>query len=136
MKKAEAFPSRFFKADDVRDHPVLVIAGVEYETLKNREGKDEQKPIVSFRKTKKLLVCNVTNFDAIVDITGEADSDDWPGHAVRLYDSEVQVGKEMKDCVRVRKPPQGELKVAAKTKKPPAKDGGAAKPDMNDEIPY
>ena len=94
MKKTDVFPSRFFKADDVRDHPTLTIAGAEYETLKNHKGKDEQKLVVSFRKTKKLLVVNVTNFDAIVEATGEADSDDWPAHAIQLYDSEVQVGPE------------------------------------------
>ncbi|MGB9043800.1 MAG: hypothetical protein WCC81_15160 [Pseudolabrys sp.] len=138
MKRNDAFPSRFFKADDVRDHPTLVIADAVYETSKNHNGKDEQKLIISFRKTKKLLVCNMTIFDQIVDITGEADSDDWPGHAIQLYDSEVQVGSEMKGCVRVRAPEQGELKpkaAAAKTtKKPPAKADGDG--DMDDQIPY
>ena len=133
MKKSDVFPSRFFKADDLSDPPTLTIAGGKYETLKNHKGKDEQKLVLNFLKTKKLLVVNATNFDKIVEVTGEADSDDWPGHAIQLYGTEVQVGTEMKPCVRVRAAAQGELKAAAKTKKPSTKAGGD---DMDDAVPY
>ena len=143
MKRDDAFPSRFLKAGDLNGKPVtLTIASVTYETLKNRKGLDEQKPVIAFLKTKKLLVANVTNFDAIVDVTGEADSDDWPGHKIEAYPSEVQVGAEMKPCIRVRAAPQGELKpkAVAKSKKPPAAKATATVPpahdDMDDEIPF
>lgn len=127
MKKSDPFPSRFFKADEVSNSPTLTIAGVKYETLKNHKGDDEQKPVVSFLKTKKQLVVNATNFDAIVAVTGEPDSDDWPGHAIQLFGTEVRVGTEMKPCVRVRKAAQ-----LAKTKKPPTK----ASDDMDEAIPF
>jgi len=138
MKRADVFPSRFFKAADLGGKPVtLTIASAKYEPLKNHKGDDEQKLVVSFLKTKKLLVVNVTNFDAIVLATGEADSDDWPGHKIELYPSEVQVGSEMKPCIRVRGAAQGELKpkAAASPKRPPAK-GKADDDDMDDQIPY
>ena len=132
MKKNDVFPSRFLKAGDLNGEPItLTIASAAYETLKNHKGNEEQKLVVGFRKTKKLLVVNVTNFDAIVDASGEADSDDWIGHKIEVYPSEVQVGTEMKPCLRVRAPSQGELKAAAAKKKPPAETN-----DMDDEIPF
>jgi hypothetical protein len=138
MKRDEAFPSRFLKAPDLNGEPlILTIAGANYEPLKNHKGNEEQKLVLSFLKTKKLLVVNVTNFDAIVEATGEADSDDWPGHKIEVYPSEVQVGTEMKPCIRVRTAAQGELrpKAAAKPKKPPAKAKAGAD-DMDDAIPF
>ena len=114
MKKSDVFPSRFFKADDVSVPKTLTIVGGEYETLKNHKGKDEQKLVLSFLKTKKLLVVNVTNFDKIVEVTGEPDSDDWGGHAIQLYATETQVGTEMKPCVRVRKAEQPDLALKKK----------------------
>ena len=109
MKRDDVFPSRFFKAADLGGKPVtLTIASAKYEPLKNHKGDDEQKLVVSFLKTKKLLVVNVTNFDAIVLATGEADSDDWPGHKIELYPSEVQVGNEMKPCIRENEEAVGE----------------------------
>lgn len=136
----DAFPSRFLKAADLNGKPLtLTIASAAYETLKNHRGTDEQKLVVSFLKTKKLLVVNVTNFDAIVDATGEADSDDWPGHKVEAYPSEVQVGAEMKPCIRIRGPEQATLKPGTATKRPikkaaPPKANGDD--DMDDAIPF
>ena len=132
----QAFPSRFLKAGDLNGKPLtLTIASAAYETLKNHKGADEQKLCVGFLKTKKLLVVNVTNFDAITDATGEADSDNWPGHKIEVYPSEVQIGSETKPCLRVRAPDQAELKAkptATKrpTKTPPPDD------DMDDAIPF
>ena len=132
MKKNDVFPSRFLKAGDLNGEPItLTIASAAYETLKNPKGSEEQKLVVGFRKTKKLMIVNVTNFDGIADATGEADSDDWINHKIEVYPSEVQVGTEMKPCLRVRAPSQGELKAAVAKKKPPAETD-----DMDDEIPF
>lgn len=141
MKKSDVFPSRFLKASDLNGDPItLTIASAGYETLKNYKGNDEQKLVIGFLKTKKHLVVNVTNWDAIVDATGQADSDDWIGHKIEVYPSEAQVGAEMKPCIRVRGTAQGELKPKAATKKataekPVAKELALAD-DMDDEIPF
>ena len=136
MKKTDVFPSRFFKADDVSDKPTLTIASADYEVLKNFKGKDEQKLVITFRKTKKQLIVNATIFDSIVEITNEPDSDDWPNHSVQLYATEVQVGTEMKPCVRVRGPDQAELKPKATATKRPVKPAKGEPDDMGDEIPW
>jgi hypothetical protein len=141
MKKSDVFPSRFFKADDVTIPQTLTITDGEYEMLKNHKAKDERKLVLSFLKTKKLLIVNVTIFDQIVEVTGEPDSDGWAGHAVQLYATTTQVGTEMKPCVRVRAPEQPDLALKKQKPKTPKKDDVAAKPashadDMDDEIPF
>lgn len=135
MKKSEAFPSKYFRADDFPNPLTLTIASATWETLKNPKGEQQQKVVLGFKKTRKLLPLNVTNFDSVVDATGEADSDDFPGHQIQLYASEVQVGSEMKPCVRVRAPEQAELK-PAKNKSAAKADADADADDMNDPIPF
>jgi hypothetical protein len=137
MKKNDVFPSRFLKAGDLNGEPLtLTIASAAYETLKNHKGSEEQKLVVGFRKTKKLLVVNVTNFDAIVDVSGEPDSDDWIGYKIEVYPSEVQVGTEMKPCLRVRAPAQGELPKAKAENKRPVSAKEADDDDMDGDIPF
>jgi hypothetical protein len=128
----DAYPSRFLKAADLKQPTTLTISDVAFETLKNN-GQDERKLVMSFKGTKKVLVVNKTNFEAIVDITGEDDSDHWPTHKIEAFASEAQLGSKMVPCVRVRQPAQGVLKAEkakAKPTPPPADD------DMDDEIPF
>ena len=140
MRKPDVFPTRFLKPDDLNGKFVpLTIAGVSYEPLKNFKGKEEQKLIISFRETKKQLVCNATIWDQIAEATGKDDSDDWPGGAVEAFGTEVQVGAEMKPAVRIRAAQQASLDVAAPAKKQPDKkqpDKTVSHDDMDDEIPF
>ncbi len=69
MKRSDLWESRFLKSSDLQGRPTdVVIDRAETETLKNGKG-EERKLIVYFRGKKKSLVVNMTNFDAIVDIT-------------------------------------------------------------------
>ncbi len=101
---------------------------------------------------KKCLPLNLTNFDAVVAITGEDDSDNFPGHKLELYPTQTEMRGKMTDCIRIRPPAQPELSAktpAAKSgpakKKPataakPKQDGAAEKPtlaeEMDDEVPF
>jgi hypothetical protein len=138
MKKSDVFPSRFLKPDDLNGKFVpLTIATAMYQTLKNFKGKDEQKLVLTFNETRKELVCNATIWDSVVDATGKDDSDDWPGCAVEAFGSEVQVGSEMKPCVRLRAAAQASLDVAAPAKKQPEKkQPEKSHDDMDDQIPF
>jgi len=73
----------------------------------------------------------VTNWDAVAGITGEEDSDDWPGAKLELYPTKVEMRGEPKDAARIRAPEQAELKVTTTRRKikPPPDD------DIDDEIP-
>jgi hypothetical protein len=123
MRKHQAFPSRFLKAADLGDEPItLTIQSVTYEDLKDHDGRSRKKPVVSFTKTPKVLVINATNFDAIVDVTGQDDTDNWPGQKITVYAGEVEVnGKTYphRSCPQAR-----------------SHSHEAAGPDMDDTIPF
>jgi len=136
VKKSEAFPSRYLKCDDLNDKPITVtIESVTFEELTTPDGKKQNKVILHFAGAKKILPLNVTNFDSVVDITLEDDTDRWPGTKIELYPSEAQIGSKMVACVRIRAPEQGELPTKKPAKKPaPAK--ATAGDDMDDVIPF
>ena len=55
-------------------------------------GRDrELKATVGFREFKKRLILNETQFNAIVEISGQDDTDNWPGVRVRLRPSTVTI---------------------------------------------
>jgi len=132
MRKSDFWKSKYIKAEDLGDKPtVLTIKSVSSEMLRTN-GREDCKPIIRFEHAQKGLVLNLTNWDTIVDITGEEDTDRWPGHRVELYASTVEVSGETKPCVRIRAPEQGELSSAAKKADVPKSLRG----DMDDEIPF
>jgi hypothetical protein len=130
----EVFPSRFLKAADLGGKPTVVtIKEVSREKLKNGNGEETSKSIAYFKGAKKGLVLNVTNWDKIADITGEDDSDNWPGHRIEVFPTTTEIGGETKDCIRVREPAQGEL---PKPKKPVVVPKPPLSEEMDDEIPW
>ena len=133
-KRDDVFPSKYLKAADLGDEPITVtIASATQEVLKNPEGKEQSKTVLSFKGAKKVLPLNMTNWDRVAEICGD-DSDDWAGQKIELYASETQMGGKIVACIRVRTPEEAELKVKpAKVSKPkPA----APADDMDDEIPF
>ena len=63
----------------------------------------------AFKGAKKTLPLNLTNWDAVADITGEDDSDKWPGHAIELYPTTTAMKGKPVACIRIRPPAQREL---------------------------
>ena len=110
MRKDDVFPSRFLKASDLGGKAIVVtIASAVLETLKSTEGKEQSKIVLGFVGGKKVLPLNVTNFDAVVDASGEGDSDRWIGHKIELFPSRTAMGGKMVDCIRIRPPAQPQL---------------------------
>lgn len=106
MNFNEMFPSRFLSADHLmaKDGSYrevgLTITHVGMETI--GEGRDAvEKPVVYFEESKAGLVLNKTNGTSIKKLYGP-NSDNWAGKRIVLYKTEVQVGSEMKDCIRIR----------------------------------
>jgi hypothetical protein len=88
----EMFPSRFAKAPDLNGKPLgVTITGADRETMKDTSGKEKEKLILSFKEIKKQLVLNATNWDAIVDVLDEANSDDWVGGRIELYPAKTNL---------------------------------------------
>jgi len=74
--KAEELGPKFRKA--------VVIDNVQME----KTGTDT-KPVMYFRGNDKGLVLNKTNVNALIDILGSAESDDWIGRRVQIYTAMV-----------------------------------------------
>jgi hypothetical protein len=130
MKRSDLWPSRFLKAEDLQGRSINVtIERAVSEVLKNGKG-EETKVVIYFQKAKKALVCNMTNFDSIVDVTGIDDSDKWAGHKIQLYPTTTVMSGKPTPCIRVRQPGPPSSNV---TQPPP----NEPPPDESDEsIPF
>jgi hypothetical protein len=99
MKRHQAVPSRFFRAEDTKEDAIVATIDRMYQDKIGDEQKE--KNILSFLDHDRELVLNGTNFDAIVEITGEADTDDWHGSKVVLLCARVDFGGKKVDAIRV-----------------------------------
>src|SRR5262249_38184750 len=135
VTKSEVFLSKWLKPVDLKGQPVVlkieraVLEGVKF------NGKEETKLVLHFASTGKALTINSTNFDSLVEITGQSDSDNWAGHLIEVFPSTVEVRGETYDCIRVRAPEQPDMLTAKLPKLPPAPKA-PPKSDMDDEIPF
>ena len=130
MKTSDFHQSKYLKRKDLDGPKVVSISEVTSETFKNSS---DAKPLVYFKGMRKPLILNRTNTDAIEDIAGTDEMNDWPGVKVEIFPSTVEVNGETKDCIRVRAPDQAELPTRRpiKSAKPRAKGD-----DMDDEVPF
>jgi len=130
MKKGDIYAGSFLKAE------ALKLPSGKYGTLQvtiaglrtgNFEDGTEQR-ICSFEEDDRELGLNVTNFDSIIEITGEEDDDNWIGHKIELWvDENVKFKGKKVAAIRVRAP-------RAETAKPAAQRT-AAKPAPADDAP-
>jgi hypothetical protein len=126
----QAFPSKYVKAAEIPEEGLAVtIDRVEVEDV---DGQGKMKPVLYFRKAKKGLVLNVTNSKKIQQITGSADTDDWAGKSITLYQSETEFQGDTVACIRVRASKAG--RAAAPPPPPPVIDD--APPITDDDIPF
>jgi hypothetical protein len=131
MKKADVFPSKYLRSDDLQGRPInVIIERAPLETLKSPDGKEQTKIVLYFRGAKKALPLNVTNWDACAEICGE-DTGDWPGKQIELYPAKTQMAGKTVDCIRIRPPAQREL-----PKQKPLAPELPPTNDMNDVIPW
>ena len=99
MTRSQVYPSRWLNAVDLSpDGEQVTIRKV---TMKEIGGKRERKPICAFEEIDKELVINLTNWTCIEELTGEADSDKWPGHVVKLVRVRVPYGGKNVEAIRV-----------------------------------
>jgi hypothetical protein len=129
-KRDEVFPSKYLKDTDLTRKPiVVVIESAPLETLKTFEGKEQTKTVLYFKGAKKSLPLNATNWDAVAAITGEDDTERWPGHAIEIYPTTTTMQGKPVGCIRIRPPAQRELPKVKPPAPPPADD-------VDDEIPF
>jgi hypothetical protein len=130
MKRDDLFPSKYLKCADLKGRPrVVEIGHAPVETLKNAKGEEQKKVVLYFKGAKKALPLNLTNFDAVAEIAGSDETNDWPGTKAELYPTTTMMGGKITDCIRVRRP-QG-LPTS-----PPPPPKPAADAELDDQIPW
>lgn len=101
MDYDELFPGRFLKAGEFQGKTVtLTITGVTIEELPQEKGEDRERGIVHFKQTKKALVLNKTNGEAIKAMFGR-DVGQWIGRKVTFHPETVQLGRDKVLGIRV-----------------------------------
>jgi hypothetical protein len=99
MTRNEVYPSRWLKASDLsEDGEQVTNSKVSIEPVGEER---EEKPVMTFDELEKELVVNVTNWNAVADITGEEDSDHWIGSRIKLIKAKVPFGTKQVEAIRV-----------------------------------
>jgi len=96
----KAYPSAYLKASDLGDaEPIVVIARVALEPI----GRDkDHKLVIYFEGKSKALVANKTIARKLAELVGSPETDDWPGHPIRLYTTTADFGGESFEVIRVK----------------------------------
>lgn len=101
MRASDIFKGKSLKAEDIQGRdPIVTIESISLQTFDD----NTTKPVIKFRNAEKQLVCNKTNWNAIVDITGEEDSDNWTGKKIRLVVAKVDFQGKRVPAIRVEDP--------------------------------
>jgi hypothetical protein len=106
MKSYRAYgDGNYLKKEDVTPPQVWTINNVEERTVTAPGKEPKEKLVLFFDGTQKGLVLNMTNGDALYDMTGDDDPEEWIGQRVELYvdDTVAYVGKRIGGG-RLRKP--------------------------------
>jgi hypothetical protein len=97
MKKNDAFPSKFWKVSDLHGQSITVII----DHVESEDVGGETKPVVYFRGKDKKFVLNRTNYEAIEEISGTDDTDQWSGVVIVLKPSRVDFKGKRVDAIRI-----------------------------------
>ncbi len=100
MKASDIFPGKYLKAADLgTSEPTVTVERVAMETLG-----DESKAIVYFKGKTRGIVLNKTNWNTLVELSGEDDCDDWKGTRVKLYVTKVEYAGKRVPAIRMTEP--------------------------------
>jgi hypothetical protein len=113
MRSSDAFPSKYLKSADVKAKQL--VATICYVTFESVGQDKKQKPVI-YLEDGKPFVCNRTNFEILEEAFG--DSDEWPGHKLKVYCAPTSYQGKRVDGIRVE----------------PVVPKPALKDDLNDEI--
>jgi hypothetical protein len=111
MRKHDAYPSKYLKADDLS--PGLTRATVGYVAHEPMmDGRP--KPVAFFEGFSKGCVVNATNANVLYALAGTDDDADWPGLVVELYTELVRNPSSGKTGPVIRfRPPQAKARKRA-----------------------
>src|SRR5580700_9421758 len=100
MRRGDVFPSKWLQASDIEDDTEVTISNVITEEMPDGEV---EKSVVYFRELDKGLILNISNWNAIEELTGQEDSDDWEGHKITLFfNPDVEYKGKKTGGIRIR----------------------------------
>lgn len=104
-KLTDIYQSKWLSAADLKNQEVIAtIAGVTTDEFE-ADGKKSVKLVCKFQGVDKALILNKTNSFTIKEISGQDDTDNWPGTVICLYPTMVQFGTKMTEAIRIKRPP-------------------------------
>ena len=90
---------------------ILTIKEVKREMITGTGGKKEECPVCHWQENQKPMIMNVTNMKTIAKLYGPY-IEKWPGQKVQIYASTTKFGGDTVECLRIRKDPPQEVKIA------------------------
>jgi len=134
MKRGDIMPSNYLGKDDFPQDTLCTIKEVVREEIKGDSGKEDKAVLYLMNPSNDALDCtrgvilNVGNWEACEEISGQDDSDNWPGTMVVLYtDSSVMFAGKRVGGLRIR---AARMEAPAKAEPAPAPSG------QDDSIPF
>ena len=100
-----AFPSRFTQASDFDEGPITVTIKSTADEEFGTKDNPQTKPVVLFEDGLKPVVLNITRAEAISEIAGSEDMDNWPGTRVQLSKGSTRFQGKKVACIDVGQPP-------------------------------
>jgi hypothetical protein len=94
------FPSQFLQVSDLTATPIIAtIESVTTEEFSNND-KPERKPVLNFAEPEiKSCVLNLTRAEAVEEIAGSPDTDEWIGRQVGLVLGSTRYGGKKVACI-------------------------------------
>jgi hypothetical protein len=97
--------SKFLKREDVGRGLLLTITGCHQENVAKTGEAPEMKWCLTFVEHEKPMVLNSINAQLIAQFLGSAETDQWIGKKVVLYDDpSIMFGGQLKGGIRARAP--------------------------------
>lgn len=81
---------------------VATIKSISQEEVKDKNGKSEMVPVLTWKEGLKPLILNKTNMTNIAKALGTPYVDEWEGQAVQLYKEMVSAFGTITMAVRIR----------------------------------
>ena len=110
----KSFPSRFLATSDLAEGPLTAtLKEVVHENLGTTD-KPENKPVAVFEDNDKAkpVVLNLTRCEAISEIAGSEDMDDWPGTRIQLAKGSTRFQGKRVGCIDIVAPPAEDAREA------------------------
>jgi len=91
---------------------ILTIKSVGKEVITGTGGKQEECIVCRWVEDQKPMILNVTNCKTISKMLKTPYVEKWAGHRVQIYATTTKFGGDTVECLRIRKDPPEDAKVA------------------------